>query len=47
MNKAATTLNLKNTFFANTHGLMNEKAHSTASDICKLTCIAMKNPIFC
>ena len=47
MNKAASILKLKNTFFANTHGLMNEKAYSTASDLAKLTCIAMSNPIFC
>ena len=47
MNKAASTLKLKDTFFANTHGLMNEKAYSTASDVAKLTCIAMSHPMFC
>lgn len=46
MNKAANNLDLKNTRFINSHGLMNEKAYSTANDIALLTSIAMKNSIF-
>lgn len=47
MNKATTILNLKNTRFANPHGLMNDKAYSTADDVTRLTAIAMSNEIFC
>lgn len=46
MNKTANTLGLLKTNFANTHGLMSSKAHSTAHDVAKLTCIAMNHPIF-
>ena len=46
MNKMAAKLKLKHTHFANTHGLMNEKASSTARDVAKLTCIAMENQKF-
>ena len=46
MNKVAKCLNLNNTYFANTHGLMNEKSHSTSNDVALLTTIAMKNEIF-
>lgn len=46
MNKAAAVLKLKNTFFANSHGLMNERAYSCSSDVSILTCMAMKNSIF-
>jgi D-alanyl-D-alanine carboxypeptidase len=37
MNKVAQSLNLNNTFFVNTHGLMNDKAYSSAEDVCLLT----------
>ena len=43
MNRAAAALKLKNTRFMNPHGLMNDKAYSTVTDISILTCIAMKN----
>lgn len=43
MNKATNILNLRNTRFANVHGLMNEKAYSTSDDIAILTAIAMGN----
>ena len=46
MNKGAKALNLRNTHFANAHGLMNEKSHSTADDVALLTCYAMKNETF-
>lgn len=46
MNKAASVLNLKNTKFANAHGLMNKKAFSCAYDVAKLTYLAMKNNEF-
>jgi D-alanyl-D-alanine carboxypeptidase len=46
MNRLASALKLRNTKFVNAHGLMNEKAYSTATDISILTCIAMKNPLF-
>ena len=42
MNKAARGLSLKDSFFGNTHGLMNPLAYSTALDVSKLTCIAMR-----
>lgn len=43
MNKATNILNMKNTRFANAHGLMNDRAYSTADDITRLTAIAMSN----
>lgn len=46
MNKVAKALNLHNTYFANTHGLMNEKSYSTSNDVAILTSIAMKNETF-
>ena len=46
MNKAAQALSLENTFFANTHGLMNDKSYSTASDVAILTHEAMKDDTF-
>lgn len=46
MNKIAKALNLSNTRFANTHGLMNENSYSTAGDIALLTSEAMKNTTF-
>lgn len=46
MNKAAQALSLENTFFANTHGLMNDKSYSTAGDVAILTYEAMKDDTF-
>ena len=46
MNKAARTLNLENTFFMNTHGLMNSNSYSTAYDVALLTSYAMKDEMF-
>lgn len=43
MNKVAGILKLKNTNFANSHGLMNDKAYSTSNDVAKLTYIAINN----
>lgn len=46
MNKLANIMKLKNTRFANTHGLMNDKAYSTSNDVAKMTQIAMSNTQF-
>ena len=46
MNKTAKSLNLNNTYFVNTHGLMNSFAYSTAHDVSLLTCIAMRDKFF-
>lgn len=46
MNRVAQELKLYNTSFANPHGLMNRFNKSTASDIAKLSCTAIKNPQF-
>lgn len=46
MNKLAKAMNLHNTNFVNAHGLMNEKAYSTALDVCKLSMVVMENPKF-
>lgn len=46
MNRLAKHLRLNHTFFVNTHGLMNQKAHSCSYDVATLTYYAMNNPIF-
>lgn len=46
MNKTAKELKLYNTTFANPHGLMNRYNRSTASDVAKLSCFALKLPLF-
>ena len=46
MNKTAKELKLFNTTFANPHGLMNRHSKSTASDVAKLSCVALKMPVF-
>lgn len=46
MNKYARALGLYTTFFANPHGLVYNKNVSCARDICKLSCIVMKNVNF-
>lgn len=46
MNKMALKLGLKNTNYANPHGLTNTHNRSTAYDIAKLSSIAMENRLF-
>jgi D-alanyl-D-alanine carboxypeptidase len=46
MNKIAKELHLPSSSFANPHGLMQKKNLSTARDIAKVTCFAMKNKKF-
>ena len=46
MNIRAKELSLRGSFFDSPHGLNNFFNRSTANDICKLSCIAMRNPIF-
>ena len=46
MNKNARSLHLKNTKFANPHGLPSHDARSTALDIAKLSGICMKQELF-
>ena len=46
MNKAAKSLNLRDTNFMNPHGLMNFKSYSTASDVAHMTAIAYNNETF-
>ena len=43
MNEYAKKLNLKNTLYANVHGLPNDLNRSTVLDLCKLSCLAIKN----
>lgn len=43
MNQRAKSLDMKNTSFANPNGLDNPKHYSTALDMAKLACAAMKN----
>lgn len=46
MNKNAVSLGLKQTKFANAHGLPNNGAKSTAVDVAKLCCICIKSEHF-
>ena len=46
MNDKARFLGLKDTHFANPHGLDSKENYSTASDLAKLGAYAMKNPVF-
>lgn len=46
MNVKAQELNLKNTHFANPHGLDAEGHYSSANDLAVLTAYAMHNPVF-
>ena len=46
MNSYAKKLGLKNTKFANPHGLPHPDARSTAADIAKLSCICLDIPVF-
>lgn len=46
MNRLARNLDLKNTKFANPHGLPHQDARSTAADLAKLCTLCMKNELF-
>jgi D-alanyl-D-alanine carboxypeptidase len=46
MNRQAKLIELKNSKFANPHGLPNQEARSTATDIARLCCICMKKNLF-
>lgn len=46
MNYRAEMLGLKNTHFVNPHGLHNNQHYTSAYDLCKLGCYAIKNDIF-
>lgn len=46
MNVRAKELGLKGSFFDSPHGLNNLWNRSSANDICKLSCISMRNPVF-
>ena len=46
MNIRAEMLGLNDTHYANPHGLHDENHYTSCYDLCKLGCIAMKNPLF-
>lgn len=46
MNSRAESMGLKNTRFENPHGLHDENHYTSAYDLCKLGCIAIKNSLF-
>ncbi len=46
MNKRAEELGAKNTHFANPNGLPAENHYTTARDLCKIACAALKNKAF-
>ncbi len=46
MNKTAKKYGAKNSNFTNPHGLHDENHYTTAYDLCKISCGAIKNPIF-
>ncbi len=46
MNEKAAELGLKNTRFANPHGLYHEEHYTTAYELAKLAKYAMENPVF-
>lgn len=46
MNEKAAELGCENTHFANAHGLTDENHYTTAADMAKISCWAMKNPQF-
>lgn len=46
MNSRATKMGLENTNFANPSGLPDENHYTTAAELCKIACKAMKNPSF-
>ncbi|AEF93902.1 Serine-type D-Ala-D-Ala carboxypeptidase [Desulfotomaculum nigrificans CO-1-SRB] len=46
MNDKAKVLGMKDTRYANTNGYHNPNHYTTAIDLAKLTCYALKNPVF-
>lgn len=46
MNRQAKKLDMKNSHFANAHGLPHQEAKSTAADMAKLCCACLKNELF-
>jgi serine-type D-Ala-D-Ala carboxypeptidase (penicillin-binding protein 5/6) len=46
MNRLARSLNLRNSKFANPHGLPHQEARSTAADLAKLCSLCLKNDLF-
>ena len=46
MNIRAEMLGLNDTHYANPHGLHDKNHYTSCYDLCKLGCIAMKNPLF-
>ncbi len=46
MNLRAAQLELKDTHYVNPHGLHHKDHYTSCYDLCKLGCIAMKNPLF-
>ena len=46
MNKTAKLCNANNTHFTNPHGLHDDEHYTTAEDLAKITCYALKNQIF-
>lgn len=46
MNERAKSLGAINGNFTNPHGLPNENHYTTAKDLCKISCAAMRNEIF-
>lgn len=46
MNKVSRKIHMKNSNFANPHGLSNMENYSCAEDLCRLCTYAMKNPKF-
>ena len=46
MNKTAKKLGANNSNFTNPHGLPDDNHYTTAYDLCKISCKAIKNPIF-
>ncbi|MDL2281461.1 D-alanyl-D-alanine carboxypeptidase [Selenomonadales bacterium OttesenSCG-928-I06] len=46
MNQKAKSLGIKNTHFANPHGLHNDNHYTTATDLARITAYSYKNPLF-
>ncbi len=46
MNMRAKSLGLNNTHYVNPHGLHDKEHYTSCYDLCKLGCVAMKNPLF-
>ncbi len=47
MNRQAEALELKETHFANTHGLTAEGHHTSARDLARLAAKCLQDPLFC